>query len=128
MDSFKSIAELQKANKEWELEAQRRADAARLKSAQEAMAEQTRAARMAATGLNATAVVDAAEQTGAHVDSDPIFELQLTVIVPGRPPYPATVRQIVSLPYLEKVQLGANLVAKVDPGDSRFIWIDLAGS
>ena len=132
MGFFKSIHEVQKQAKEieknWDPKAQRENAMSRLAQVQETMAEQTKAANIAATGLDASVTVAAARQTTAQVNFDPILELDLTVMAAGRPPYPATVRQIVPQLYLSKVQPGANLVAKVDPADANAIWIDLARS
>jgi hypothetical protein len=132
MGFFKSIHELKgqakEIEREWDPKAQRESAMTRLAAAQQAMAEQTRAANLAATGLDATATVVDARQTSAQVNFDPIVELDLTVFPAGGPPYPATIRQVVSQLYLSKVQPGGNLVAKVDPQDPTAVWIDLARS
>lgn len=132
MGFFKSIHELKgqakEIEREWDPKAQRESAMTRLAAAQEAMAEQTRAANLAATGLDATATVVDARQTSAQVNFDPIVELDLTVFPAGGSPYPATIRQVVSQLYLSKVQPGGNLVAKVDPQDPTTVWIDLARS
>lgn len=132
MGFFKSVHELNRQAKEidatWDRKAQRENAMSRMAAMQETMAEQTRAANIAATGRDATVTVADVRQTSAQVNFDPIIELDLTVFPDGRPPYPATVRQIVSQIYLSKVQPGANLVAKVDAEDPSAIWIDLARS
>jgi hypothetical protein len=131
MGLFKSIRETQKIaheiSKDWDPGQQRRDGMARMRAAQEMMAQTTKAANIAATGIDATATVAAATQTGAMINMDPVVELAMTVIpASGLPPYPATISQPVNQLQLGRVQVGSNLHVKVDPEDPQSIWIDFA--
>lgn len=92
------------------------------------MANATRAANLLVGGIDATATVTAASQTGAVINMEPVVELTLTVIpsAGGLPPYPASVSQPVSQLLLPRVQVGSQLNVKVDPTDPSSIWIDFA--
>jgi hypothetical protein len=131
MGFFKSMRETTQLSKEisknWDPAAQRRDGMARMAAAQEMMAQTTRAANIAATGIDATATVTAAAQTGAMINMEPVIELSLTVIpASGLPPYPATIRQPISQMLLPMVGVGSTLAVKVDPSDPQSIWIDFA--
>jgi hypothetical protein len=95
--------------------------------AREMMAQTTRAAAIATTGIDATATVMAAAQTGAIINMEPVVELSLTVIpASGLPPYPATLTQPIDAMALPRVGVGATLDVKVDAEDPQSIWIDFA--
>jgi len=131
MGVFKSMRDLQKVTREmdrtWDPDAQRKASMARMVGIQDMMAQATSAANAAATGVDATATVAAAAQTGAMINMQPVVELTLTVIPDsGRPPYPATIRQPVGQLHLPQVQVGSTLHVKVDGGDPQSVWIDFA--
>jgi hypothetical protein len=72
-------------------------------------------------GLAATATVAAVRQGGAMVNYQPVVEIDLTVMVAGGMPYPATVSQVVQQVHLARLQPGNALRVKVDPAT---IWID----
>jgi hypothetical protein len=97
-------------------------------AAQEMLAEQTRMATLAATGADATATILDARQTAQMINFEPVIELDLTLIVDGRPPYPLTVRQPVPQLYLAKAQVGGMLKAKVDSADPSAVFLDFARS
>ena len=100
---------------------------ARMAGIQDMMAQATNAANTAATGVDATATVAAAAQTGAMINMEPVVELALTVIpASGLAPYPATIRQPVSQLHLPQVRVGSTLHVKVDAGDPQWIWINFA--
>src|ERR1700678_3696837 len=81
-------------------------------------AQTTRAAAIATTGIDATATVMAAAQTGAIINMEPVVELSLTVIPPsGLPPYAATLTQPIDAMALPRVGVGATLDVKVDAED-----------
>jgi hypothetical protein len=129
MGLFKSIRETQQLAKEidrtWDAGAQRKSGMARMAAAQEMMAQTTRAANIAATGIDATATVTAASQTGTVINMEPVVELTLTVIPgSGLPPYPATVTQPISQIFLPRVQVGSTLKVKVDAVDPTAIWLN----
>jgi hypothetical protein len=91
------------------------------------MAETTRAAAIATTGVDATATVTEATETGAMIDMEPLVEMSLTVIpASDLPPYPATLTQPINAMALPRVGVGATLNVKVDAEDPQSIWIDFA--
>jgi hypothetical protein len=128
MGFFKSVRELNKQGKEisrnWDVGAQLADAQASMAAANRMMAQQTAAANIAATGLDATATVAGLRQTGALVNYQPMVEIDLTVMAPGSPPYPATVSQVVQQVHLARLQPGATLRVKVDPANPATIWID----
>jgi len=131
MGFFKSIRETTQLSKEiskdWDPAKQRRDGMARMAAAQEMMAQTTRAANIAASGIDATATVTSATQTGAMINMEPVIELSLAVIpASGLPPYPATIKQPISQMLLPMVGVGSTLAVKVDPSDPQSIWIDFA--
>jgi hypothetical protein len=128
MGLFKSARELNKQAKEmsrtWDVGAQLADAQASMAAANQMMAQQTAAANVAATGLDATATVAAVRQSGGMVNFQPMVEIDLTVMAPGSPPYPATVSQVVQQVNLARLQPGATLRVKVDPANPGTIWID----
>lgn len=100
----------------------------RLREAQQMMADQTQAARSAANaqtgGVEATAIIAAVAQSNTMVNYQPALRIDLTVLPDGRPPYPATVLQVVAQIHLAKAAAGRSVPVKVDPADPTSIWID----
>jgi hypothetical protein len=78
-------------------------------------------------GLAGTARLTSVTQTTTTVNDQPVLELQLVVSVPGRPDYPASLRQMVPLIRLARTQPGAVLAVKVDPQRPDRIGIDWDG-
>jgi hypothetical protein len=128
MGFLRSISDLQKQAKEIDKDfhpGQQMKDAKiRMAAANEMMAEQTKAAQAAVSGIDGMATVLAVRQTGAMINFNPSVEIDLTVLPAGRPPYPATVRQTVPQIHLARLQPGAALHVKIDPGDAQSVWID----
>jgi roadblock/LC7 domain-containing protein len=128
MGFFKSVRELNKQGKEisrnWDVGAQLADAQSSMAAANQMMAQQTAAANIAATGLDATATVAAVRQGGALVNYQPMVEIDLTVMAPGSPPYAATVSQVVQQVHLARLRPGASLRVKVDPANPATIWID----
>ena len=132
MGFFKSTRELQKQakeiNKNWDVGAQLQNAQARMAQANEMLAQQTAAANIATTGLPATATVVAVREGLGEVNFQPIVEIDMTVIAPGRPPYPVTTRQTLPVHLVGQMHPGANLNVKVDPSNPTTIWIDPASA
>lgn len=133
MGVFKSYRDLTKQAKEISKNSPgvgvRMADASsRMAEAQQMMAAQTQAANLAATGLDATATINAVRQGSSMVNFQPILELDLIVMAPGRPPIPVSVSQVVEQIWLSKAQPGAQVAVKVDPADVNVVWINWAAS
>ncbi len=132
MGFFRSVRELQKQgneiNKNWDVGAQLAGAQASMQAAQATMAQQTQAANIAATGLDATATISAVRQSGGMVNYQPMLDIDVIVMAPGRPPMPATVSGVVEQLYLHKAQPGAQVPVKVDPADPSVVWINWAAA
>lgn len=101
---------------------------AKMAAAQEMMAEQTRLVALATNGADASATILDTRQTAQTINHEPVIELDVTMILDGRPPYPLTVRQGVPPLHLAKAQAGGVLRAKVDPADPTAVFLDFARS
>jgi hypothetical protein len=133
---FKNVRDLQKQAREIEREAgpvgERMARMqASLNNYSQMMERQTHAASMAATGagtgVRCPVVISGVRQVGS-MNYSPLIEFDLTVTPEGRPPYPATVQQLVSQFQLGELQPGRTVMASIDPSDPNAIWLDLGGS
>ena len=82
------------------------------------------AKRVITTGIPAVATITGLTQTGLFVNENPQVELQLQVQVPGRPPYPATRKDIVPLILLGRLNIGQPLAVKVDPANPGDVVVD----
>jgi hypothetical protein len=131
MGFFKSLNELQKQSKEidknWDVGAQLADAQAQMANANALMAQQTAAANAATSGIDATATLTAVRDGGGMINHQPLVELDLTVMAPGNPPYPLTLKQAVPHVQLATLQPGRSLKVKVDPNDPSAVWIDFAG-
>ncbi|HMJ03465.1 MAG TPA: hypothetical protein VK506_11015 [Conexibacter sp.] len=129
---FRSVRQLQKqANeiqKDWDPGAQMAAGMDQMRAAQEMMAQQTQAANIAMSGVDATATITGVQQTGAMVNYQPTMQIDMTVLPDGLPPYPASVTQVVEQHFLVKAVPGASVPIKVDPNDPGSIWINWAAA
>jgi hypothetical protein len=130
MGMFKSMRDLQKQSKEiqknWDVGAQLDDAQTRMAAANEMMAQQTAAANIAATGVDATASVIAVRDSGGQVNFQPMCEIDLTVMPDGLPPYPVTVKQVVAMTQLAALTPGKNVRVKVDPNNPATVFIDMA--
>jgi hypothetical protein len=79
------------------------------------LAEQSSVAELRHTGLAGTATLTAVRDTGSRLDHQPLVELDLLVMVPGRPPYPVTLRTVVPIMGMGAMQPGRALAVWVDP-------------
>jgi len=103
----------------------------RMASLNEMMAAQTRAATLAASAASGAGgfaerwpvVISGLRQVGS-VNFDLLVEFELTVTPPGRPPYPATIEQLVSQFQVSQLRPGLTLQATVDPSSPAAIWLD----
>ena len=132
MGMFRSMRDLSKqANeiqKDWDPGAQMAQGMESMRAAQEMMAQQTQAANIAMTGVDATATITGVQQTGAMVNYQPTMQIEMTVLPDGLPPYPATVTQVVEQHFLVKAVPGASVPIKVDPSNPGSIWINWAAA
>jgi hypothetical protein len=134
MGVFKSMHELKKQAKE--MERNRPPVGARLAAMQDRMADlnqmmanTTQAANnAAAAGASGFAercpVVIAGMRQVGTVNFDLLVEFDLTVTPEGRPPYPATIQQLVSQFQVGQLSAGRTLQATVDPSNPMAIWLD----
>ncbi len=89
------------------------------------MAQASAAATQAMTnGVDATATVTAARQTGTQMNFNPVVELDLLVMMPSGVPMPVTRQEAVAQIHLSRCQPGANLKVKVEPTNPNSLWID----
>ena len=132
MGMFRSMRQLQKQaneiDKTWDPGAQMAAGMEQMRAAQEQMAQQTQAANIAMTGVDATATITGVQQTGAMVNFQPTMQIDMTVLPDGLPPYPASVTQVVEQHFLMKAVPGASVPIKVDPSNPGSIWINWAAA
>ena len=128
MGFFKDVHTLNKQAKEirktWDPGAQMAQGMERMKQAQEMMAQQTAAASVATTGLDASASVVSVRQSGGMVNFQPIMAVEMTVFPPSGAPYPATVSAPMPPHLAAKLAPGASLQVKIDPQNQQSIWID----
>ena len=75
------------------------------------------------SGTPGSATIDAVSDTGMFVNQAPVLELDLTVTVPGREPYKAKHRQLVSHAALGRFQPGSVLPVRVSPQDPTQLMI-----
>jgi hypothetical protein len=132
MGMFKDIGQLKKmgneANQRFEAEGGMAGATDKLRAANEMLAQQTAAANLAVSGADATAMITSVAQTGAMVNYQPMLNIDMTVMAPGLPPYPASVSQVVEQIYLAKAAAGNTVNVKVDPNAPSTVYIDWLNS
>jgi hypothetical protein len=139
MGVFKSMHDLKKQAKEMERNSPRVGDRLaamqdRMANLNQMMATQTQAAANAAGAAAAGAsgyaercpvMICGMRQVGT-VNFDLLVEFDLTVTPEGRPPYPATIQQLVSQFQVGQLASGRTLQATVDPSNPMAIWLDFS--
>jgi hypothetical protein len=70
-----------------------------------------------ASGIAGNATVNALSETGTVMNNAPVMELDLTVTVPGRDPYPVKHRQLVAYAAMGNFQPGKTFPVHVDQHD-----------
>jgi hypothetical protein len=68
-------------------------------------------------GIEGRAMIDSVTDTGTKLDDNPEVEFEMTVALPGRAPYRATNRQVVSRLVLHSLAPGKAVPVLVDPRD-----------
>jgi hypothetical protein len=125
MGFFKSVRELNAQGREirrtWDPSAQMAGAQAAMAAAGDSMARQA----AAVDGVEATATIAAVRPGGGMINHDPILEIDLIVVI-GATPQAATATQVVPQAHLARLQPGATLKARVDPRDSRNVWLDFS--
>ena len=141
MGFFKSMHDLNKQAKEMQRNqppagARMAAMQERLADINQMMANTTQAASNAAAAAAAGAsgfaercpvMIVGMRQVGT-VNFDLLVEFDLTVTPEGRPPYPATIQQLVSQFQVGALSSGRTLEATIDPTNPMAIWLDLASA
>ena len=79
--------------------------------------QQRKTATTISSGIAGQATVERISDTGSTVNDTPQVQLELTVTIPGRDPYPAVLTQIVSRIALTRFQPGAVIAVRVSPSD-----------
>jgi hypothetical protein len=86
-------------------------------------AEQQKTAALMANGIVGQATIDQISDTGATINDNPQVQFNLTVALPGRDPYPATLTQVVSRIAIGSFQPGATVPVRVSPDDPQTLMI-----
>ncbi len=86
-------------------------------------AEQQKTAMLMANGIVGQAHIDGIADTGATINDNPQVQFNLTVTIPGRDPYPATLTQVVSRIAIGSFQPGATVPVRVSPEDPQTLMI-----
>lgn len=86
-------------------------------------AEQQKAQMLMATGVVGQATIDSVTDTGVTINENPQIALGLTVTVPGKDPYQATLTQVVSRLAIAGYQPGATVPVRVSPDDPQVLMI-----
>jgi hypothetical protein len=85
--------------------------------------QQQKAQMLMATGLVGQATIDAVNDSGVTINENPQIELALTVTVPGRDPYQASLTQVVSRIAIAGFQPGSTVPVRVSPDDPQVLMI-----
>jgi hypothetical protein len=86
-------------------------------------AEQQKTAALMANGIVGEARIDQISDTGTTINDNPQVLFNLTVTIPGRDPYPATLTQVVSRIAIGSFQPGATVPVRVSPDDPQTLMI-----
>jgi hypothetical protein len=76
------------------------------------------------SGVLGRAKIMGASETGTRVNNQPQVQFQLMVNVPGRQPYTAIHREVVSAVNFGRIGPGNELAVRVDPNDPAMLMID----
>ena len=85
--------------------------------------QQQKAQMLMASGIVGQATIDAVNDTGVTVNDNPQIELALTVTVPGKDPYQASLTQVVSRLAIAGFQPGSTVPVRVSPDDPQVLMI-----
>jgi hypothetical protein len=124
MGLFKDIRTTSKMGKEMYMQMDVKSTMANANAQMAALNAQMARSQLAFTGIAATATVTAARTTGAMVNMQHVYELDLLLMIPGRPPMPATVQEMLDPMSAGRAAPGCQLAVKVDPNDPSAVWID----
>ena len=77
-------------------------------------------------GIPARATITVIRTPGSSINSRPVLLLDVSVAVPGRAPYQATVRTAPLIHLVGMLRPGVGLPVKVDPGHPERLLVDWA--
>ena len=77
-------------------------------------------------GIPARATITAIRTPGSSINSRPVLLLDVSVAVPARPAYQATVRTAPPIHLVGMLRPGVGLPVKVDPGHPEQLLVDWA--
>jgi hypothetical protein len=86
-------------------------------------AEQQKTAMLMASGVVGQARIDQISDTGTTINDNPQVQFALTVTIPGREPYSASLTQVVSRIAIGSFQPGATVPVRVSPEDPQILMI-----
>jgi hypothetical protein len=86
-------------------------------------AEQQKAQMLMASGIVGQATIDSVTDTGVTINENPQIALGLTVTIPGKDPYQATLTQVVSRLAIAGFQPGSTVPVRVSPDDPQVLMI-----
>jgi protein-disulfide isomerase len=85
--------------------------------------QQQKAQMLMANGVVGQATIDSVTDTGVTVNENPQIALALTVTIPGKDPYQATLTQVVSRLAIAGFQPGSTVPVRVSPDDPQVLMI-----
>jgi hypothetical protein len=86
-------------------------------------AEQQKTTILMASGIVGQATIDQVVDTGTTVNQNPQVQFSLTVTIPGRDPYQATLTQVVSRLVMGNFQPGSTVPVRVSAEDPQSLII-----
>ena len=78
---------------------------------------------LARSGVSAKAIVLSLSQTGTMINDQPLCLIELKVLPEGGTPYTASIKQVVALTDIPKVQPGAHVNVMYDPNDPSKVMV-----
>jgi hypothetical protein len=132
MGLFKSVNEAKQLGKDardkYEAEGGSASAMDRMKAATDMMAQQTKAAELSVSGIDATGLITGVTMTGQTINMQPAITMDLTIMRDGAPPYAVSVTQVVEQIFLAKATAGSSVQIKVDQSDPSAVWINWMAS
>jgi hypothetical protein len=89
---------------------------------------QTANGQAIAQGIPAAATITSAQPTGAMINFSPTYQVELLVMLPGRPPTPVTRTEIIPPLFLSRAMPGQSVTVRVMPDDPTDLYIDWAAA
>ncbi|MGD0165727.1 MAG: hypothetical protein ABSC51_00350 [Gaiellaceae bacterium] len=85
--------------------------------------QQQKTQMLMTTGVVGQATIDSITDTGVTINENPEVAFGLTVTIPGRDPYQATLKQVISRLAVAGYQPGATVPVHVSPDDPQVLMI-----